>query len=149
MKFSYYNKSVFAHVYKKISELINNGRDTFIIYPCGNVSDMVKNIVYQLHGNIDFYIDNYKNNGTDIFSISESVTRKIENDVILICSNNIQLYDEIRNNIYNYFPKEKVVDLFPEKVIDDCILASDDKLISDIRYFNSFLNEAENDESEK
>lgn len=146
MEFGYYNRTEYNYMFGKISELINNGKGSFILYPCGNVSEMASKIICKLDGKIRFYIDNYKNNGRNILSIEEAKTKVNPKDVILICSTNIKLYDELRDRIYTSFYSESVVDLLPDVVNQDHIKVSNEQLLLDIQYYDRFLNEVEQDE---
>ena len=145
MEFGYYNRKENNYMFGKISELINNGKDSFILYPCGNVSEMAREIICKLDGKIRFCIDNYKNNGRNILSIEEAKTNVNPDDVILICSTNIKLYDELRSRIYTAFHRDSVVDLLPDVAIQDYIKVSDEEIVLDIQYFDRFLNEVEQD----
>lgn len=148
MKFNYYNKTELNIIKKKIPELINGGKTSFIIYPCGNVSNMVKNIINQHGGKIAFYIDNHKNDGINIYNINEAKSKVNQDDIILICSTNAKYYDEIRANIYNSFPRERVVDLFSEnELVNAGILISDERLMYDIKYFKDFLKNVLKDDN--
>ena len=64
MEFGYYNKAEYDYMVKKISSLVDNGNESFILYPCGNVSAMAEKIISKLGGITRFCIDNY--NGSDI-----------------------------------------------------------------------------------
>ena len=145
MEFSYYNRAEYNYMFGKISELINNGNDSFILYPYGNVSEMVEKIISRLDGKIRFCIDNYKNNGRNILSIEEAKTKINPKDIILICSTNIKLYDELRSQIYTAFHRDSVVDLLPDVAIQDHIKVSGEEILLDIQYFDRFLNEVEQD----
>ncbi len=61
----------------------------------------------------EYTIDNKKYNGIDILSIDQAKKRNNENVYFLICSWHNDLYEQIRLPIYNTFPKEQIIDVFP------------------------------------
>ncbi len=61
------------------------------------------------------------------------------NEVILICNINEKYYNEIRENIYRAFPKDKIIDLFPKVVM----LEDSTNIEQDIKYLKSFVDEVQ------
>lgn len=80
-----------------------------------------------MDANIEFCIDNKKYDGITVLNIQQAVDRGIGDCIILIASNNINYYNEIRENIYKVFPKDSILDLYPnyeltEEAVDSCVL---------------------------
>lgn len=111
----------------KIKEKIKQGKTNYIIYPNGNFSVTVRNILKEFNINAEFYIDNKNYDGVNVLNIQQAMDRGIGDCIILIASNNENYYDEIRENIYKAFSKDSILDLYPryeimEEEVDSCIL---------------------------
>ncbi|GEM_PF-6028176 len=140
MNFGFYiNRQQQNYIENLIKELISNNINTFILYPYGEVSEFVSPIINKYNGTIKYYIDNYKNDGKFILSIEQAIKNKMGNEVILICNINEKYYNEIRENIYRAFPKDKIIDLFPKVVM----LEDSTNIEQDIKYLKSFVDEVQ------
>ena len=140
MNFGFYiNRQQQNYIENLIQELISNHIHTFILYPYGEVSEFVSPIINKYNGTIKYYIDNYKNDGKFILSIEQAIKNKMGNEVILICNINEKYYNEIRENIYRAFPKDKIIDLFPKVVM----LEDSTNIEQDIKYLKSFVDEVQ------
>ena len=101
----------YTRIVNIVKKLILDGTNKFIIYPKGMVSEYVENIVVNLGGRIEYYIDNINYNGKNILNINQAVNKK-NNAKILICSKNDRCFDVLRKNIYDAFEESRVIDLF-------------------------------------
>ena len=101
----------YTRIVDVVKRLINDGENKFIIYPKGMVSSYVENIVVNLGGEIEYYIDNINYNGNNVLSISQAL--KVQtNAKILISSKTDKCFEILRENIYSVFDKSRIIDLF-------------------------------------
>lgn len=111
----------------KIKQKMKQGKTKYIIYPNGYLGAEVKKILKELNADVEFYIDNKSYDGINILNIQQAADKGIEDCIILIASNNDNYYNEIRENIYKAFPKDSVLDLYPnyeltEEAVNNCLL---------------------------
>lgn len=66
----------YTRIVNIVKKLILDGTNKFIIYPKGMVSEYVENIVVNLGGRIEYYIDNINYNGKNILNINQAVNKK-------------------------------------------------------------------------
>lgn len=97
-----------------IREQVELGKKDFVIYPFGEQGKLAKQILNILYGIQEkFIIDNK-------LSISDNKFKNIKyleeidctKYTFLLSSDNKNIYNEIRKRLYEYVPKENVVDIF-------------------------------------
>ncbi len=86
----------------------------FVIYTNGIGGKLVKEYL-ESEFNIkpEYVIDNKAYNGEDILNIKQAKKRDNRDTYFLICSWHKDFYDAIREAIYEAFPKEQIIDVFP------------------------------------
>ena len=96
--------------------IVEEGKKRFAIYTNGTGGKMVREYLESEFGIYpEYVIDNIVYNGRDILNIVQAKERDNREIYFLICSWNNEYYDEIRNTIYEGFPKEQVIDVFPRR----------------------------------
>lgn len=95
-----------------IDEYLDKGFSEFVIYPYGELGNIIAQRILSKNGKVKLYIDNFKCDNENIFNIEQAKEILSESDIILISSANYNYYEEIRNNIYKAFPNLDIVDLF-------------------------------------
>lgn len=135
-------KTVIKNIENKIIKSIDIlNRRGVIVYPFGEVGHIVKDILdknYSLEKII--YVDLYpKEDFVKPFDFMKQIEHK--KYIVLIASNHMKYYHEIRNNIYEIFPEDNVIDLFEYENIGKCSygpLAKPHFLVESVGAFCSF-----------
>jgi hypothetical protein len=90
------------------------GKSKFVIYTNGMGGKIVKEYLdSEFHIKPEYTIDNKVYNGKEVLSIEQAKKRDNHNVYFLISSWHNDYYDEIRKRIYEAFPREQIIDLFP------------------------------------
>lgn len=109
-----------------ISKEIARGRKKFIIYPFGEMGKQVKDILNnKFHLPEDLIIDNDKTKhetGIEIYSMEYLASYDLADRYILICSDRVDIFAEVRRAISGYVPQKKVIDIFEK----DTLLVGED-----------------------
>ncbi len=105
-----------------LDKLINSGKTNFGIYTYGNLGQFInKEILKKIYNiNSSIIIDNKVFDGEKIFSLEQAKNRIDKETICLICSENAEVYYEVRNAIFSFIPENQVVDLFPKRPITLC-----------------------------
>lgn len=97
---------------RRIEEMLDSGKDKFIIYPFGKMGMQVESILNTVYGiAAEFVVDNhlYKYNhriySTELFS-----TINCKNYVVLLSAINPQVYSDLKEIVSRYFPDENIVE---------------------------------------
>lgn len=97
---------------KKLNEQLELGHKRFVIYPFCRNGRLVK---YILNGVFNLkeeqIIDNGLANGKNIIKVEDFVWE--EGLFVLVCNEGSNSYNQIRNNIQKYVPKDYIIDIFP------------------------------------
>lgn len=105
----------YRYLVKKLGEVVIENQCDFILYPFGEKGALIKGILNGLYGIQETgIIDNilcskYKT----IESLDYLKKIKSDNFRILITSDKIECYDELRNRLYTLVDKEKCIELLP------------------------------------
>lgn len=106
----------YQHLVKRIGEIVlESGQESFILYPFGNFGALTKGILNGLYNVQEKAIidnilcDKYEN----IESLDYLKQLELNGCKILITSDNINCYDEIRGLLYDVVREEQCVELFP------------------------------------
>lgn len=105
----------YKHTIKRIGDILEGNQYDYILYPFGERGAMAKGILNVIYGIQEkVIIDNglctkYQNiKGVEYFSSLD-----LENCRILITSDNIEIYEELREQLYAMVGREKCIELFP------------------------------------
>lgn len=87
-----------------------------VLYPYGHIGRQTRKLLEENGVKISFIIDNHLSE-TDktVKSVRDLETVDSSSFLFVICSDNILLYDELRDAIYQYVPQENIYDMFPKK----------------------------------
>lgn len=101
---------------KQIKELVILGYKKFYIYPFGKIGMQVKEILREGYGITDYVvIDNFLCNfNKEIISCSSLKGKEWNRkEIVLIASNNIEFYSDIRMELKKYVPIDNIKDIYP------------------------------------
>lgn len=114
-----------------------NKSKKFVIYTNGMGGTLVRNYLKSKFSIIpEYIIDNKVYNGIDILNIEQAKKRNNQNTYFLICSWDYNLYEEIRQTIYNAFPSNQIIDIFPHIRKS---LPTESEIIKVFYHVNSYL----------
>lgn len=106
---------------KKAKELlekcIGEGKTRFVIYPYGEYGKLIENYLSDFGIFPIYKIDNSLFDGKEILNLKQAKLQNNDKNIVLICSDNIISYDEIRNLAKREFNADNILDLFPQKPI--------------------------------
>lgn len=108
------------YVYNKVRDqllnLLKYGYKSFAIYPMGNIGQYTYKLLKDVYGieNVICIDDSLCDLSNKIFSLDD-FSKIQKNELLLIASNNLKIYENIRNKINQRFDQSKYVDLFPLK----------------------------------
>ena len=104
-----------VYIEEKLETLVNGGRNSFVLYPNGEISKIVERILLDKYGiKPQFFIDNCKYDGIGTLNLKQAKERVQPDTVCLICSDKSEIYDEIRNKLFLNVDKSQIADLFPQ-----------------------------------
>lgn len=96
-----------------LKSLIEQGKKKFILYPNGELTNIVKQVLkseYQLTP--VFVVDNLNYDGKEIYNL-EQAAKKTEDDMYyLVCSDKVDIYNILRDKLRLYIKNEQIIDLF-------------------------------------
>ena len=96
----------------------DEGKNKFVIYTNGMGGKLAREYLKTEFGIIPEYtIDNKRYNGSDILNIEQAQKRNNKSVYFLVCSWHPDYYDEIRRVIYEAFPNEQIIDIFPRAAL--------------------------------
>ena len=102
------------HVIKIIDNCIKQNRRKFVLYPNGEITQIVKQVLYERYNIAPvFIVDNYKYDQKLVYNFEEAEKMTEADMYYLICSDNDLYYDDIRENLKRHIKDEQIVDLFP------------------------------------
>ncbi|MCI8584824.1 MAG: hypothetical protein HFI92_02820 [Lachnospiraceae bacterium] len=133
---------VMRDIAKKIMEcmktiIIDEKKDRFVIYTNGMGGKLVKKYLdVEFHIKPEYIIDNKSYDGKHILSIEQAKSRDNKGVYFLICSWHGDYYEEIRKKIYDAFPEEQIIDLFPRMKKS---LPTDEEICNVLQYVNMYL----------
>lgn len=112
----YYNK-----IDKVIEQLVMRGKKDFVIYPFGLRGKQVKRVLNGFYGIKERYIVDSKATGNDAYVISlDDFRQKDTGDtIILLSSDNAEVYSELRKNLFEIVDKKRVIDVFSSSALYD------------------------------
>ena len=121
---------------------IDSKEKKFVIYTNGVVGRFAKEYLKQEY-NIDvaFVIDNKAYNGQDILNLEQAKKRNESNLVYLICSDNLDFYDEVREAIYKVLPKEQIIDVF--STVNKKDLPTEEQIVEVLKQIDECLENME------
>lgn len=100
----------------RISQLIEEGRSEFIIYPFGEFGEMTKDILNRLFGIQELCVlDNFKTGGggSNVHPVTYLKSCKINKDVrILMTVKDFRLREELKRKISPYISREQLVEIW-------------------------------------
>lgn len=113
--------SYYSLVRKTIEEQILSGRRDFILYPFGEQGLLVKEILNKVFGIqerciVDNYLYKFNSSIKDISYLAKS---EYKSCVVLITSDNEELYDVLRNTVKKYVSSERIVDIYKRAEQED------------------------------
>lgn len=119
--------------------IVDEGKNKFVIYTNGMGGKLAREYLKTEFSIVPEYtIDNKAYNGKDILNIDQAKKRNNQNVYFLICSWHPDHYDEIRRAIYEAFPREQIMDIFP------CTALPTKKEISSVlHYIDNFIRDLE------
>lgn len=108
------NMGYYSDVRKVIEEQILLGRRDFILYPFGEQGLLVKEILNKVFGIqekciIDNYLCKFNSSIKDVSYLNKY---EYKSCVVLITSDNEEVYDVLRNTVKKYVGSERIVDIF-------------------------------------
>lgn len=105
----------YEYLVKKLGEVISNCKCEFVIYPFGKLGVMTKSILNDLYAVQEkIIIDNMLRDGLKpIKSLKDITQEELAGCKILIASDNIHCYEELREQLYAVVKKEQCIELFP------------------------------------
>ena len=103
---------------KVVRDCLNSGGGKFIIYPFGDIGRRVKSILNVFMGiQESLIVDNFLSQKYDrIKSLDDLTADDLKDAVVLIASDIENVYDELREALYQKVPREQCVELFPKPV---------------------------------
>lgn len=101
-------------ILEKLELITRINEKKVIIYPYGDIGRKIKKILndkYQIH-EMAIVDDGISKENDNI--MSSNYFREVSNDdvVVILASDNVRIYGDLRENLRKYIPSEKVVDLF-------------------------------------
>lgn len=126
----------------KIRPVVKGGKkDKFVIYTNGAGGQLVKRYL-ETEFSIEpqYIIDNKTYDGVHVLNLEQAKKRDNKDACFLICSWNSDFYTEIRKAIYEAFPAEQVVDLFPK---EDQGLPTKEEICNVLHYVDSYVHNGE------
>lgn len=110
--------SNFHKIRNAIEEALNLGKRNFIIYPYGENGVLTKQILNDSFGIAECYLVDNKLSKFNSHIKSLDWCKVLDNNeyTILFTCVNREIYEEVRSNLYKYFPAENVVEIFEMKV---------------------------------
>lgn len=133
---------VLRNMTKNITEylqplIVDEKKNRFVIYTNGMGGQTVKKYLEtEFSIKPEYIIDNKTYDGTDILNMEQAKKRDNRGVCFLICSWHGDYYKEIRKKIYDTFPEEQIVDLFPKV---DKTLPTDEEICKVLQYLNTYL----------
>lgn len=109
-----------------IERALNAGKSSFIIYPYGEYGAMTKQILNDSFGIKEAgIIDNHLSQfNSSIHSLSDFKKVKSEYTVLFTCANP-DVYEEVLNNLRQYFAQDEVIEIFEVSPDNDCKKVAD------------------------
>ncbi len=104
-----------SYIYNMLKLQIQNQKKKFVLYPNGEITRLVRDILVDKYGiSPVFIVDNINFDGETVLNL-EQASQKTESDVYyIVCSDRDDIYDIIRNNLKLYIKSEQIIDLFPK-----------------------------------
>lgn len=113
-----------------VESLINEGHRKFILYPFGKQAMMIKEILNKRYGiEEEHIIDNklaYTSNNKKIISLNKLNEINTDDKIVLLTSDNEEIYSEIRYQIMLYVKLDRIVDVFSYSMYFDKQVYFDD-----------------------
>ncbi|MBQ8261058.1 MAG: class I SAM-dependent methyltransferase [Lachnospiraceae bacterium] len=101
---------------RMIGELVKSGKKKFILFPFGEQGTLVKSILNNRYGiEEELIVDNKLSKiscNKKIVSIEELENVNMDNKLVLLTSDSNKIYSEIRYELLQYVPFDKIVDIF-------------------------------------
>lgn len=109
--------SYYSYARKAIEEQILLGKREFILYPYGEQGLLVKEILNKVFGIqerciVDNYLCKFNSNIKDISCLTK---KEYEKCIVLITSDNKEIYNILRDEIEKYVSSERIVDIYKRK----------------------------------
>lgn len=126
----------------RIQEILNKGKNRIILYPFGERGKLAKSILNTYFGIDEFMIvDNFLYERYETIKPLDVLGNIDFSDVVvLITSDRTEIHEELCRKLYEYAPKEKCLELFPELIMNSekrCKMKRDhDRRISIINKVN-------------
>lgn len=107
---------VFNKLKEQIADLLKCGYESFAIYPMGNIGQYAYKLLKDLYGieNVICIDDFLCELSNKILSLDDFFKTQ-KNELLLIVSNNVQIYEDIRKKVKRKFEQSSYIDLFPLK----------------------------------
>lgn len=102
-----------------IKRLLNEGKREFALFPFGERGMMVKDILNRRYGVHERYIVDNGLSSLGGLSLDDLKKRDVDDLIILLTSDNEEIYSDIRFELMQRFPIEKIVDLFSDSMYFD------------------------------
>lgn len=105
----------YDYLVKRIGEVVSDHNYTFVIYPFGNLGALTKGILNGIYAVQEkMIIDNVLCHQIDhIKGLDDINHEELVGCKILIASDNICYYEELRERLYTVIDKEQCIELFP------------------------------------
>ena len=115
------NMSYYSYARKAIEEQLLLGKRDFILYPFGEQGLLVKEILNNVFGIqerciVDNYLYKFNSNIKDV---SHLARKEYKTCVVLITSDNEDVYDALRNTVKKYVGSERIVDIYKKPVREE------------------------------
>ena len=131
-------KYVYEQAIKVFEKLIVEEKCQIVLYPNGEITRFVKDFLKEKYNiDVQYVIDNKKYNGKDILNLEQAARKDNSNIYFIICSDNAMYYKEIRENIYKYFNKKQIIDMFPNNELES--IPSDDEIRKVLMMIDEFI----------
>lgn len=127
-------KNIIKYVQPAVAD---HKKNKFVIYTNGMGGQVVRKYL-ETEFSIwpEYIIDNKVYDGINILNIEQAKKRDNSGVYFLICSWHGDYYEEIRKKIYDAFPREQIIDVFPRV---DKALPTDEEICETLRYLNTYL----------
>jgi len=112
----YYDK-----IDKVIGQLVRNGKRDFVIYPYGLRGKQVKRVLNGFYGIKEKYIVDSKalDRNPNIITLEDYLKKDDDETIILLSSDSVEYYSEIRKILYDCIDKKRVIDVLSPSALYD------------------------------